>query len=151
MIVTIASGKGGTGKTSIAVNMALSLESAQLLDCDIEEPNAHLLLHPKLNRTQPVYTTIPKIQEQQCDHCGECAKFCHFNALFATKEKILTFPELCHSCGGCAIVCPKESQADHKGFFVVEADSPATATNFFGPMTVQVREVVPFSEVAKTL
>lgn len=114
MIVTVASGKGGTGKTSVAVNMALSIGRCQLLDCDVEEPNAHLLLHPKISRTQPIYTTIPKIETEKCDYCGKCATFCRFNALFATKEKILIFPELCHSCGGCAIVCPKKALIEEK-------------------------------------
>ncbi len=109
MIVSVASGKGGTGKTSVAVNMALSVGSVQLLDCDVEEPNAHLLLHPKLQRTEPVYTFIPRINEDLCDHCGECAKFCQFNALFTSAKKTLVFPELCHSCGGCAIVCPTKA------------------------------------------
>jgi MinD superfamily P-loop ATPase len=114
MIVTIASGKGGTGKTSVAVNMALSIGPAQLLDCDVEEPNAYLLLHPKLNKTEQVYTMIPKIAEDLCDYCGQCSKFCQYNAIFAFKEKILVFPEICHSCGGCAIVCPKKAITEEK-------------------------------------
>jgi MinD superfamily P-loop ATPase len=109
MIVSVASGKGGTGKTSVAVNMALSVDNVQVLDCDVEEPNAHLLLHPKLQRTEPVYTFIPRINEALCNHCGECSKFCQFNALFTSAEKMLVFPELCHSCGGCAMVCPTKA------------------------------------------
>lgn len=105
MIVSVASGKGGTGKTSVAVNLALSIGNVQFLDCDVEEPNAHLLLHPEIKRTEPVYTFIPKINEALCNHCGECSQFCQFNALFTSAEKTLVFPELCHSCGGCAIVC----------------------------------------------
>jgi MinD superfamily P-loop ATPase len=109
MILSIASGKGGTGKTSVAVNMALSLGNVQLLDCDVEEPNAHILLHPKIRATKPVYISTPLVNEEKCDHCGKCAEFCEFNALFVTSEKALFFPELCHSCGGCAIVCPKDA------------------------------------------
>jgi len=109
MIVSVASGKGGTGKTSVAVNMALSVGNVQFLDCDVEEPNAYLLLHPKLQRTEPVFTFIPHINETLCNHCGACSKFCQFNALFTSAEKILVFPELCHSCGGCAIVCPAKA------------------------------------------
>ncbi|MFH1328181.1 MAG: ATP-binding protein [Candidatus Bathyarchaeota archaeon] len=109
MIVSIASGKGGTGKTSVAVNMALSLGTVQLLDCDVEEPNAYLLLHPEIHKKEPVYTSIPRINRELCNSCGECAKFCQYNAIFATAEKILVFPELCHSCGGCAIVCPRKA------------------------------------------
>ena len=109
MIVSIASGKGGTGKTTVAVNIALSLGNVQLLDCDVEEPNAHLLLKPKIHETKPVYISTPLINEEKCDHCGKCAEFCEYNALFVTPEKVLFFPELCHSCGGCAIVCPKKA------------------------------------------
>jgi MinD superfamily P-loop ATPase len=109
MIVSVASGKGGTGKTSVAVNMALSVGNVQLLDCDVEEPNAHLLLHPDLDRMEPVYSLIPFVNEELCSHCGECSKFCQYNAIFATSEKNLVFPDLCHSCGGCALVCPKKA------------------------------------------
>ena len=109
MIVSIASGKGGTGKTSVAVNLALSVGDVQLLDCDVEEPNAHLLLHPDLKKTEPVYTLIPLVNRELCSHCGECSKFCQYNAIFSTSEKILVFPELCHSCGGCAVVCPNKA------------------------------------------
>jgi MinD superfamily P-loop ATPase len=114
MIVSVASGKGGTGKTSVAVNMALSIGAVQLLDCDVEEPNAHLLLHPNMHRTEPVYILVPHINEELCDHCGECAKFCQFNALFANSEKILFFPELCHSCGGCTLACPMQAITEEK-------------------------------------
>lgn len=109
MIVSVASGKGGTGKTSVAVNMALSVGNVQFLDCDVEEPNAHLLLHPKLRRVEPVVSFVPAVNEELCDHCGVCSKFCQYNALFTSPEKVLVFPELCHSCGGCAIVCPKRA------------------------------------------
>lgn len=114
MIVTVASGKGGTGKTSVAVNMALSIGPTQLLDCDVEEPNAYLFLHPKLIRTEQVYTLIPKISEDLCDYCDKCSKFCQYNAIFTFKEKILVFPEICHSCGGCTIVCPQKAITEEK-------------------------------------
>lgn len=114
MIVAVASGKGGTGKTSVAVNMALSIGKVQLLDCDVEEPNAHLLLHPDLRRMKPVYTLVPFVNEELCNHCGECSRFCQYNALFNSSEKVLIFSELCHSCGGCALVCPKKAIAEEK-------------------------------------
>jgi MinD superfamily P-loop ATPase len=109
MIVSVASGKGGTGKTSIAVNMALSIGNIQLLDCDVEEPNAYLLLQPETNKKEPVYTSIPKVDRGLCDSCGKCTRFCQFNAIFVGSEKILIFPELCHSCGGCALICPRKA------------------------------------------
>ena len=114
MIVSIASGKGGTGKTSVAVNMALSIINVQFLDCDVEEPNAHLLLHPKISQIEPVYVPIPLINEKLCDHCGKCSNFCQYNAIFVSPEKVLLFPELCHSCGGCTFVCPKKAIAEDK-------------------------------------
>lgn len=114
MIVTVASGKGGTGKTSVAVNLALSIENVQLLDCDVEEPNAHLFLHPELLKTEPVYTRIPCIDQELCDHCGACSKFCQYHALFTSPNNVLVFPELCHSCGGCLIVCPKKAITETK-------------------------------------
>ncbi|MCW4025162.1 MAG: ATP-binding protein [Candidatus Bathyarchaeota archaeon] len=109
MIISVASGKGGTGKTSVAVNMALSVGNLQLLDCDVEEPNAHLLLHPEITRKEPVYTQIPKVDQQLCNGCGECAKTCQFHALFVAAKNVMIFPELCHSCGGCALVCPQKA------------------------------------------
>ena len=109
MIVSVASGKGGTGKTSVAVNMALSVGTVQLLDCDVEEPNAHLFLHPDLRSREPVYTLVPLVNEKSCDYCGGCSKFCQYNAIFTGSKKILVFSELCHSCGGCALICPKKA------------------------------------------
>jgi MinD superfamily P-loop ATPase len=114
VIVAFASGKGGTGKTTLAVNVALSLSSVQVLDCDVEEPNAHILLHPTQLRTEPIYTAVPKINETLCVYCGDCSKFCRYNALFTTKDKILVFPALCHSCGGCIIACPKKAISEEK-------------------------------------
>jgi len=109
MILAVASGKGGTGKTSVAVNMALSVGKVQLLDCDVEEPNAHLLLNPNMQNPEPVFVLVPHINEELCSHCGECAKFCQFNALFVSTDKTLVFSELCHSCGGCALSCPRSA------------------------------------------
>ncbi len=109
MILSIASGKGGTGKTTVAVNMALSLKDVQLLDCDVEEPNAHLFLHPRINEEKPVCVSTPHVDEELCDHCRKCSEFCEFNALFVTPEEVLVFGELCHSCGGCLLACPRNA------------------------------------------
>jgi MinD superfamily P-loop ATPase len=105
--IAVASGKGGTGKTSVAVNIALSLGKVQVLDCDVEEPNVHILLRPTDEEALPVELLVPRILEEKCDYCGECARFCQFNALFVAGETAMVFPELCHSCGGCSIVCPR--------------------------------------------
>jgi len=107
--IAVASGKGGTGKTSVAVNLALSLGGVQVLDCDVEEPNAHILLNPRVEETLPVEMLVPRILEDRCDYCGACARFCQYNALFVVGETAMVFPELCHSCGGCGIVCPRDA------------------------------------------
>jgi len=114
MIVSIASGKGGTGKTTVAVNMALSLEDVQLLDCDVEEPNAHIFIRPQSLDVKPVYIPIPKVDEGLCDYCGECSKFCAFHAIAVIANKVMTFPELCHGCGGCLLVCPRKAITEEK-------------------------------------
>lgn len=114
MIVSVASGKGGTGKTSVAVNLALSVGNVQLLDCDVEEPNAHLLLHPKIDREKSVYLPVPVVDESLCDHCGKCAQFCEYNAIFVSPDETLIFRELCHGCGGCVLICPKKAISERK-------------------------------------
>jgi len=108
MRIAIASGKGGTGKTTVAVNLAAVLKSkAQLLDCDVEAPNAHLFLKPTIEKTETVDTPIPEIDEDKCTYCKKCAQICRFRAIAVVGETVLTFPELCHSCGGCLAVCPE--------------------------------------------
>jgi MinD superfamily P-loop ATPase len=106
MIISIASGKGGTGKTTVALNLALSLENAQLVDADVEEPNLHLFLPFQEERAIPVFIPVPEFDESLCTYCGECARLCHFNALAVVKNQVLVFPELCHGCGGCSLFCP---------------------------------------------
>jgi MinD superfamily P-loop ATPase len=110
MIISIASGKGGTGKTTVATNLAVSLGSdVQLLDCDVEEPNAHLFINPVIELSKKVYTPVPQIDEEKCNFCKKCAEICRFKAIAVIKETVLTFPELCHSCGGCMEVCPENA------------------------------------------
>ncbi len=112
MILSVASGKGGTGKTTVAVNLALSLEgsrSVQFLDCDVEEPNAHLFLKPQIHQSQPVFIPIPEIVKEKCTYCGKCAEVCAYNALAVLKDNVLVFPDLCHGCGGCSLLCPEQA------------------------------------------
>ncbi len=110
MVICIASGKGGTGKTTIATNLAVSLiGKVQLLDCDVEEPNAHLFMKPEIKHTERVTTPIPEVDLDRCDFCGKCAEICQFSAITVIGKKVLTFPELCHSCKGCMMVCPQEA------------------------------------------
>jgi len=109
MKVVVASGKGGTGKTSVAVNLALSVGAKQVLDCDVEEPNVHIFLEPGATESQPVELLVPSIIEERCTFCRKCAEFCQYNALFVAGETAMVFPELCHSCGGCKLVCPEDA------------------------------------------
>jgi MinD superfamily P-loop ATPase len=124
MIISVASGKGGTGKTLVATSLALSLidnYKVQLLDCDVEEPNANILLHLAVNQSQCVYIPIPKVDETKCTYCSKCAEVCAYNAIAVLKKKVLVFPELCHGCGACSYLCP-ESAITEEGREVGEVE-----------------------------
>ena len=114
MIITVASGKGGTGKTMVAVNLALAVASERrhdgrmlFLDCDVEAPNAYLFLRPTFNGQEEVTLLAPEIGLDKCTYCGRCAEACNYNALAVVKDQVLFFSELCHGCGACALVCPE--------------------------------------------
>lgn len=109
MIVSIASGKGGTGKTTVAVNLALSLSNVQFLDCDVEEPNAHIFLKPQIKNRVPVFIPVPEVDKDKCNFCGKCAEVCAYNAVAVLKTDILVFRELCHGCGACTYFCPQKA------------------------------------------
>ena len=110
MIVAVASGKGGTGKTSIACALAQSAGGEVcLLDCDVDEPNAHILLRPDISRTFPATILLPCVDESKCDGCGDCARVCEYHALTVLGGRPLLFDHLCHSCGGCALACPRHA------------------------------------------
>ena len=112
MIISVASGKGGTGKTLVATSLALSLkdrEQVQLLDCDVEEPDAHILLKPVITSSESVYILVPKVDEDKCTYCGKCAQVCVYHAIVVLGEHVLTFPQLCHGCGACSYLCPENA------------------------------------------
>ena len=137
MIISVASGKGGTGKTTVSTNLALSLNGVQFLDCDVEEPDAHIFLKPKIESRKTVSIPVPQVDEAKCNFCGKCAQVCAYNAIAVVKPvrsskneigsdkekssptetkphnelkgKVLIFPELCHGCGGCRLLCPEKA------------------------------------------
>ena len=115
MIISVASGKGGTGKTTAAVGLALSLDNTQLLDCDVEEPNAHIFLKPDIEKSFKASIPVPVVDRDRCSLCGKCASVCKYNAIAvlpnsaAGSGKVLVFPQLCHGCGACSMFCPKQA------------------------------------------
>lgn len=115
MKIAVASGKGGTGKTTIAVNLALSLDrKVRLLDCDVEEPNSNIFLDIPMKTIEEVVMWIPKIDYDRCTFCGKCAELCEYNALAVLEKEVLVFEELCHSCGLCSIGCTEDAITEKK-------------------------------------
>ncbi len=107
MKIAVLSGKGGAGKTLVSVNLAAAAGKATYIDCDVEEPNGRLFWKPERIRTRQVSTLLPEFDAAKCTGCRECVRFCRFHALMYIKEKPRVFPEVCHSCGGCRLVCPE--------------------------------------------
>lgn len=116
MNIAVLSGKGGTGKTFVSCNLASAIGKSAYIDCDVEEPNGHLFFKPEKVRSQDVCVKLPQIIADKCNQCRKCTDFCHFNALAFIKEKPMLFRGVCHSCGGCKIVCPN--------YAIVEKDYP---------------------------
>jgi MinD superfamily P-loop ATPase len=157
--VVVASGKGGTGKTTVATSLALSLvpgdqsvagrtpgQGAPLfLDCDVEAPNAHLFLAPRLERREEVGLLIPEVDESRCTFCGRCAEVCQFHAIAVIGQKTMVFPELCHGCGSCTLTCPEGAISERLDVMgVLEAGpSPAGITFAQGVMNVGEPMAVP--------
>ena len=110
MIISVASGKGGTGKTTIATSLATVLgSSAQLLDCDVEEPNCHILMKPVLQTCESITVPVPIVEMDKCTLCGKCGEVCRFSSIVVIGNQVLTFPEMCHGCGGCSLLCPEKA------------------------------------------
>jgi len=110
MKIVIASGKGGTGKTTVATNLAYIASEAgrktAYIDCDVEEPNGHLFLKPTFTSQKTIGVPVPKVDEAKCIHCRRCAQICRFSAIVCVGQTVLVSPQMCHGCGGCTIVCP---------------------------------------------
>jgi len=112
MIISVASGKGGTGKTLVATSLALSLQDrhrVQFLDCDVEEPNAHVFLKPVITSSEAVCIPVPNVDEKRCTHCGKCAEVCAYHAVAVFSQYVMVFPNLCHGCGACSYLCPENA------------------------------------------
>jgi MinD superfamily P-loop ATPase len=109
MQVAVLSGKGGTGKTFVAVNLAYVSGESSYIDCDVEEPNGHLFLKPEIKEIEKISVQVPVVNEEICSGCKKCVDFCKFNALVLIRNKVKVYKELCHSCGGCLLVCPEEA------------------------------------------
>jgi MinD superfamily P-loop ATPase len=141
MRIAVASGKGGTGKTTVAVSLALSLltdgawkraerHAPLFLDCDVEAPDAHLFLHPVIERTKQASVPVPKVDEGRCTLCGECAEVCVFNALAVLGDRVLLFPELCHGCGSCSLICPEDAISEVPRVMGLLEAGPADGLHF---------------------
>lgn len=109
MKIAVLSGKGGTGKTFISVNLSFVADNSNYIDCDVEEPNGHLFFKPEIVNSEKVYVKMPNIDNDLCSGCRKCIEFCKFNALVYIKNKVFVFEEICHSCGGCMILCPEKA------------------------------------------
>lgn len=152
MIISVASGKGGTGKTTVSVNLARTIGSGvQLLDCDVEEPNAHLFLKGRETGSDIVTIPIPEVDESLCDGCGECGRMCRYHAIVSFGSAPLVFPELCHGCGGCALVCPRGAiRETGKRIGVVETRDADGITLIQGRLDIGVAMAPPLIRAVKS-
>ncbi|MEW6367692.1 MAG: ATP-binding protein [Acidobacteriota bacterium] len=144
-VIAVASGKGGTGKTTVAVNLARVLpDPVQLMDCDVEEPNCHLFLDGATRGQEEVHIPVPAVDESLCDACGECSRICQYHAIVSLKTKPLLFHDLCHGCGGCARVCPPGAirEVGHR-IGVIETSTSDRITLIQGRLDVGVPTAPP--------
>jgi len=151
LIIAVASGKGGTGKTTMAVNLAYALDrEVQLLDCDVEEPNAQLFLNGALLSTEEVTIPIPQIDASLCNGCGECSRFCEYNAIVSYGTMPLVFADMCHGCGGCMKVCPPQAirEVDHR-IGVIETFSAGKITLIQGNLDIGAAMAPPLIRAVK--
>ncbi len=150
MNIAVASGKGGTGKTTVATNLALSLGNVQFIDCDVEEPNANIFIKAEIKESENVTVKIPEIDKEKCDYCGKCSEFCAYNALAVVPSNVLVFPELCHSCGGCELVCPEDAVNWHERTIGKVEHGKNKGIDFFqGLLNVGEMQAIPVIKALK--
>jgi len=151
MKISVTSGKGGTGKTTVSVNLARTMAiPVQLLDCDVEEPNAHLFLKSNEVKEEIVTIPVPQVNESLCDGCGECSKFCEYHAIVTFGTAPLIFPEMCHGCGGCALVCPPKAISETgRRIGVVETRRSEDITLISGRLDIGVAMAPPLIRAVK--
>jgi MinD superfamily P-loop ATPase len=142
MRVAVASGKGGTGKTTVATSLALALDAPTtlVLDCDVETPNAHLFLKPTFEQRKEVGILIPQVDESRCTSCGRCAEVCQFHAIAVIGHKTLVFPELCHGCGSCTLTCPEQAISEELDVMGVLEAGPTPTGIYFARGVMNVGE-----------
>ncbi len=146
MRIAVASGKGGTGKTTLATSMAVTLaqdHAVWLVDCDVEAPNAHLFLNPTFNQKSDAVIRIPKIDTQICTSCGICVQVCQFHALAKIDKTIMVFPQLCHGCGSCTINCPQKAITEIPNPIGTLESGTAMAGVQFSRGTLTISEPMP--------
>jgi len=152
MVISVASGKGGTGKTTVAVSLALSLGACQFLDCDVEEPNASLFLKPSITGKTSVSVPEPWVDESKCSHCGKCAEICAFHAIAVFEKSVLLFPQLCHGCGGCMLVCTEKAIAEGKRHIGVIEEGMSSSIIFAqGVLNIGEHMATPIIKEMKSL
>jgi MinD superfamily P-loop ATPase len=151
MIISVASGKGGTGKTTIATSLAISInKNIQFLDCDVEEPDSHIFLKPKIKKIKNATIPIPEIDRTRCDFCGKCADICVYNALAVLKDKVLIFENLCHGCGGCTILCPQKAIKEvNRDIGIVEIGNSSKIEFIHGKLNIGEVMAPPLIRIVK--
>jgi MinD superfamily P-loop ATPase len=150
MKIAIASGKGGTGKTTVATNLALSMGKCQFIDCDVEEPNANIFLKIKIDNSEDISVSYPEIDKKKCNYCGKCSDFCAYNAIAVVPSNVLVFPELCHSCGGCELVCPKDAVNWHNRVIGKVEHGQTKEIDFYqGTLNVAEMQAIPVIKALK--